>query len=66
MTALHNPEDPVREVVKRHLTAALTELGLRAGSSTADVNPVHVIKIERLMVDAATHFVYDIKRLMKK
>jgi hypothetical protein len=66
MPRLSKPEDPVREVVKRHLTAALTELGLRAELSNADVNPMHLIRIERLLVDVATHFIYDLKRLMKK
>jgi len=58
--------DPVAEAVKRHHESLLRELGLMAGTSDADINPIHMIRIENLMNEVTTHFVYDLKRLMKK
>lgn len=60
------PLGSVEEVVSRHHKAMLRELGLSEGSSNSDINPLAIIRVQQLMDNVTTHFVYDIKHMMKK
>ncbi len=60
------PLGKVEEIVSRHHKAMLEELGLTEGTSNSDINPLTLIRVQKLMDSVTAHFVYDIKHMMKK
>ena len=60
------PLGKVEEIVSRHHKAMLEELGLSVGTGNSDINPIAIIRVQQLMDSVTSHFVYDIKHMMKK